>query len=226
MSDRAAGTRRIVEASQGVVMSGPFQGMRWSPGRVAWGDGDIGSRLLGVYERELHPVVEQIVALKPERIVNVGCAEGYYAVGLARRLPDCEIVAVDRLDAARSYTLAHASENNVTVMTMAEAPTPAPGEVWIVDIEGGEVDLLDPDCCPALADCHILVELHEWTHPSLLETMTARFIASHTVTRFESSARDPNEFEVCRGMPDAQKWAVMSEGRPQSMTWLWMQPLG
>lgn len=222
MSDRAIGTRRIVEASNSRVMSGPFEGMLWAPERVSWGDGDLGSRLLGIYEQELHPVIEQIVHLEPRRIVNVGCAEGYYAVGLARRLPHTQVIAIDHNDAARSYTLANAADNSVTVSTSKSTPEPEAGDVWIVDIEGGEYDLLDPEKLPALADCHILVELHEWTRQALEDTMLARFHATHDMLRFESSLRDPNAFEVCRVMPDAQKWAVVSEGRPQSMTWLWL----
>lgn len=224
MSERARATRKIVAASDSRVMSGPFEGMIWSPNRVAWGDGDIGSRLLGVYEQELHLIVEHICNLKPNRIVNIGCAEGYYSVGLARRLPHTQVIAVDRLDSARSYVLASADENNVAVSTQMEAPEPMIGDVWIVDIEGGEAQLLDPQVRPALLDCTILVELHEWKHEALLDLMVARFLDSHKIIAIDSGPRDPNEFDVCREMSDVEKWAVMSEGRPQAMTWLWMVP--
>jgi len=205
-------------------MSGPFKDMVWSSSRVSWGDGDLGSRLLGIYEQELHSIIEEIVKLEPRRIVNVGCAEGYYAVGLARRLPLTRVIAVDQNDAARSYTLANAADNAVNLSTLSSPPEPEKGDVWIVDIEGAEYELLDPTKLSLLRESYILVELHEWTRQNLKKTMALRFNESHDIEEVNSSLRDPNAFEVCRGMPDAQKWAVVSEGRPQSMAWLWLKP--
>jgi hypothetical protein len=39
------------------------------------------SKLLGTYESELHPVLHEILIKPYELIVDVGSAEGYYAIG-------------------------------------------------------------------------------------------------------------------------------------------------
>ena len=63
------------------VTSGPFAGMRYI-------DASFGSayipKLLGTYEQELSNVLAGIIAKRPKAVVDVGAAEGYYAVGLAR----------------------------------------------------------------------------------------------------------------------------------------------
>ncbi|MDP6095842.1 MAG: hypothetical protein QGG67_07640 [Gammaproteobacteria bacterium] len=45
-------------------------------------------KLLGCYEQELHHVANSIAETGYKNVVNIGCAEGYYAVGLTRLLPE------------------------------------------------------------------------------------------------------------------------------------------
>src|SRR3954451_18937011 len=65
------------------VAHGPFAGMEYLPGLEA-SSGDLVAKLLGTYERELHPVIEGWIAQPPAHMIDIGSAEGYYAVGLTR----------------------------------------------------------------------------------------------------------------------------------------------
>src|ERR1700683_867887 len=63
------------------VQQGPFRGMILS-------DAVSGShlpKLLGSYEAELYPVVDVILQRPYRLVIDVGCGEGYYLVGLARQ---------------------------------------------------------------------------------------------------------------------------------------------
>lgn len=84
--------RRYLEAYGDIIRAGPFVGTQY-PG-AAVGDNLI-PKLLGTYELELHEHIERMLDRQPHRVVNVGCAEGYYAIGFARRLPQAEIIASD-----------------------------------------------------------------------------------------------------------------------------------
>ncbi len=75
------------------VKHGPFRGMRY-PGRMAVGS-TLVPKIIGCYERELHAVVETICANSYDIIVDIGSAEGYYAVGLALRIPQSIVFAFD-----------------------------------------------------------------------------------------------------------------------------------
>jgi len=50
---------------------------------------------LGCYEHELHPHVERLIGRTFDALLNIGCADGYYAVGLARRMPGAPVFAHD-----------------------------------------------------------------------------------------------------------------------------------
>ena len=50
----------------------------------------IFSKLLGFYEKELQKVIKNLIKRDCEIVVDVGCAEGYYTVGLARVFKDKE----------------------------------------------------------------------------------------------------------------------------------------
>ena len=44
-------------------------------------------KLLGSYEQELQPLLQRLAAQNYSEIVDIGCAEGYYAIGLGGCFP-------------------------------------------------------------------------------------------------------------------------------------------
>lgn len=66
------------------VMEGPIKGMDFLPQSA---EGCHIAKLLGCYEQPLLPYIEAAIQAGYPTIVNIGCAEGYYAVGMARRMP-------------------------------------------------------------------------------------------------------------------------------------------
>jgi predicted O-methyltransferase YrrM len=69
--------------------------------------------LLGIYERELAPLVEKVCSQGPRLIVNIGAAEGYYAIGLAIRNPSSRIVAFESETEGRALLQEMAEGNDV-----------------------------------------------------------------------------------------------------------------
>ena len=74
------------------VRAGPFAGMNYV--NRSCGSAYL-PKLLGTYERELHGASEKICSMKPGLILNVGAAEGYYTVGLARRNPHARVIGFE-----------------------------------------------------------------------------------------------------------------------------------
>jgi hypothetical protein len=118
---------------------------------IVWGP--IAPKWIGSYEAELHKIVERIVSGGYSRIVNVGCAEGYYAIGLASRMPGTEVFAFDIDPIARQQTARLASivgvadRVNIRGKCTAASLEELIGDntLLAIDIEGFEVQLLDPD---------------------------------------------------------------------------------
>ena len=61
-------------------MGGPFKGMRYHGDAMG---GAVAPKIKGVYESELAPFFVKRSAIPFQHIIDVGAAEGYYAVGCA-----------------------------------------------------------------------------------------------------------------------------------------------
>lgn len=93
------------------VLHGPFKEMKY-PVFDSVGSG-LYPKLIGSYERELGGVIEIICRQEYSEIIDIGCAEGYYAVGCSMRMPGAKVFAYDTSDKARRLCAEMARLNNV-----------------------------------------------------------------------------------------------------------------
>src|SRR4051812_33678978 len=144
----ARATRRFVAWHGLTVSGGPFARLRY-PGL---GPHSLAPKLLGVYERELHGAIEDAIRARPPTIVNVGAADGYPAVGLARRCPDARVVAYEA-DAGERAVLGRTAALNGTAIAIkgaasrddlaAEIATRGDGDA----AQGGHLLVIDCEGC-------------------------------------------------------------------------------
>lgn len=169
------------------VLHGPFRGMRYPKSSLASRDGI--PILFATYELELHPVIEEVASKRYDRIIDVGCAEGYYAVGLAIRT-GTSVFAFDCEPRERFHLRQMARLNKVTDLIHAgswcsgrilDRLTRGRRCLVISDCEGYELKLFQGTVLSALKDCDCIIELHE-TVPGtdVRSTMLKRFRSSHS----------------------------------------------
>ena len=207
----------------GIVQSGPFASMRL-PREQGWETGALAPAILGCHEQELHEAIEREIARlsthERPRIVNIGTAEGYYAVGMAMRLPQAAVWGIDTNDGCVELAKKSAEENGVVVTfgdaldTVFEKP-----DLIISDCEGFEVAYLDLHKFPSLRNATMIVEIHG-THLELED----RFKETHDIEVVMEGGRDPNAFEMLRRHSSAFRWIAICENRPCMMHWLVMRP--
>jgi hypothetical protein len=210
------------------VAAGPFRGMRYS---VQAGEGARAPRLLGLYEACLHPVIETVIARGYPQVIDIGAAEGYYAVGLARRMPETAVLARDidarSRDLCRSLALANDVDDRVQIgaevtdrdfASCENAPT-----FILCDIEGAEGAVLDPTRAPGMIQADILVEVHEGMQPGLVETLTGRFAPTHRVTRIDRGVSDSLLPAWAATLSDLDRLLLLWEWRAVPTPWLWME---
>ena len=101
----------VMRETNCVVRTGPFQGMKYIGKSTS---SVLIPKLLGIYERELHPVIEYATSRPFQTIVDIGAAEGYYCVGLARRMPQTRVVAYEMDEAGRQRLKELAGLNHVS----------------------------------------------------------------------------------------------------------------
>jgi predicted O-methyltransferase YrrM len=219
----------------GRVPQGPFSGMRYIRGSV--GSAYV-PKLLGIYERELIDYVEQACASRFSLIVDIGAAEGYYAVGMSLRNPNATVIAFEMEERGRRALQEMAALNGVasriqirdkcSCADLRAALGYSDRALIICDVEGDEEKLLDPAAVPALARTQLLVETHDFVSRGVTKRLIERFNLTHKVRRIWQEARSQKEMPyrtlVTAVLPRRYlTWAV-SEWRPEKMSWLWMEP--
>lgn len=221
--------RSLIQRHCGTVVPyGPFEGLKYQ----CCVDEMSAAMRLGFFEAELHPYIEQAIQRGYTNIVNVGCSFGYYAVGFARRTSDTRIYAYDVDAEKRDICSKLAAENEVSHRIEIGARFELQdferfrGQQTVIfcDIEGAETELLDPVKAPALAHFDLIVELHDVYAPGTSQQVTARFEASHDVTKIKEGAHEPlvlpaflerlgniERFIACHGGKrwGATPWAVL-----------------
>ncbi len=220
----------LVQQGGTAVRSGPFAGLLM-PGHAA--EGCYIPKLLGTYEAELHPILETLPARSYESIINIGCAEGYYAVGLARLAPQSEIHAYDTDPDARRICAELAEKNGVRDrITIGQTFSHADFERYagkhtlvICDIEGHEAELLDPAQAPALRHLDLLVEVHDCFVKDCSALLTERFQGSHHIQHLAFGDRKSRPLaDEIKPFEDLDRLLCAWEWRLAGNDWLWMIP--
>lgn len=223
---------KLIAAQGNLVPQGPFAGLALLP----YGVGSaLAPKLVGSYEAELHPVFERIFRQKYRRVVDIGCAEGYYAVGLALRLPEAEVWAFDLNPDALKATAHLALLNRVHRRLRLEIECDhkrlnelcAPGTLVVCDIEGAEQELFDPALAPNLRLADLLVEVHpSGTGADRLDVMCRRFESTHASKVISSHERLPAEYpELLRHLAPKDAAIALREFRPP-MHWVFWENRG
>jgi hypothetical protein len=219
------------------VLRGPFAGMRypWSfvPRRLF-----PGPYVAGSFECELDSIIEAIIAAEPEVLVNVGAAQGYYAVGLGRAVWEMSVIAYEADPALRAAARRIARLNEVeprldargtcTVDELAGLGQRLAGRrvCVLMDCEGAEAELIDPAAAPWLARASLLVELHGPDGASG-QVLERRLAGSHELRLVRAEPRWASRFPELwsvAGLRQIDRELVVAEYRQGIQEWLWAVP--
>ena len=204
------------------VLHGPFAGLRY-PAEAVQSRHNV-PMLLGSYERELHAIMDSVLLDSYDLVVDVGCAEGYYAVGLALkgRFPVMAFDADPReLSLCRTMARLNGVEDRIRFGSWCSAGTLrnlTEGKRTFVlsDCEGFEPELFEEATVAALKHSDALVELHGEAYEPLLN----RFSRTHDVRISMASPRLAEDYPelACLG-PEVIR--AVSEYKPLQQRWLY-----
>jgi SAM-dependent methyltransferase len=201
------------------VLQGPLAGLDFLAQSA---EGCHIAKLLGCYEQPLQPHIEHAIRQDYPLVLNIGCAEGYYAVGLARRMAATRVLAFDVDPRAQDTCRALAQKNGVAERVQVRALFGTQDfdgyrdqrVLVLCDIEGAESALLDPLAAPALQGMDIIVESHECLVPGVTALLVDRFSATHQITRVTDDGQ--------RQLAQAPDWFTSLAHLDQLLaTWEW-----
>jgi hypothetical protein len=218
---------RVIQRHGSVVQGGPFKGMKYIPDSE---DGCLMPKLLGCYEEELTPAIEGFLKAGFDRAVDVGCASGYFLVGLAFRQSKAEVFGFDTDLAASARCARNIALNGLgSQVTLGGFCTPdhlngliQGRTLLVIDCEGAEYELLDPSKVPNLRGCDMIVELHDFINDKISATLRDRFTSTHSieVIRAQDRSLDAVQYPALATLPKSVWFEAVTERRPCVMEWM------
>lgn len=168
------------------VHNGPFKGMKYignSSGSAFL------PKIMGSYEEPIHEWIDKVIETNYSKIIDIGCAEGYYTAGFAYKCPNTKVIGYD-IDVT---AIAKASElieiNNLkNVLLKGECTQQELNnqceDICLVfcDIEGFESQFLDPIKIPNLNKSDLIIECHDFITENTTETLIRNFNKTHKIT--------------------------------------------
>jgi hypothetical protein len=221
---------KILKKLNYTVYSGPFKGMRY----INQSNGsELLPKVIGVYEFSIQHIFEHVVNSDYKNVIDIGCAEGYYAVGLAYRFSSinkkCKVFAFDINNEALNNLNQLALINNVSDNVISGTyfdPSMFKNfdhkSFVICDIEGSEIDMLNPQTQEALKYMDILVEVHDGGEKSnkIKSVLYNRFSQTHSIEFFKYVLAPGKLF----GNISLKKQArLLDEKRRFGLEWMFMR---
>ena len=222
--------------SEKKVLNGPFKGLLYpdffSAGSMLY------PKLLGSYECEVHKIIVDIINSKYTQIIDIGCAEGYYAIGFALRCNEATVHAFDINEKAISYCRKMAKLNTVSkrVFTYLKCDTESllsfnldEKTFILADCEGYEKNLFTKENIHHFKNTDLLIEVHDFTDDSISASLLQLFNSSH-YTHVISSYDDFQkpyliDYPELINLSYNEKFQILAEKRPCIMQWFFFKAI-
>lgn len=218
-----------------IIQNGPFKGVKYPEMNSICST--IYPKLLGCYEKELWNTIENLKNNKYTEIIDVGCAEGYYAVGLGMIIPNANVYAYDTDEKARALCEKMAILNNIKdKIIIKEKCTPEELSVFpftgrgliVCDCEGFEKELFNKENVINLTNCDLIIEAHDIFDITISTYLKEIFNKTHNIHSVKSIDDIEKAFTYniigLEKLNLSEKKEILSEQRGCIMEWLICTP--
>ncbi len=220
----------------GYVMGGCLCGFRLLE-ESSWGQADLFTKLLGIYEQQNQPIF--VESTKPI-LVDLGAADGYWGVGLVqaghferslcfeqRRKARQIIRKTLHANGVRDRVEIAATATDTSIRELVSSRYQPQDLFFLIDIEGGEFELLTFEFLSEFKSSEFLIELHSsgvWLGNEKEERLIRDAQVLFDVELVDDTKRDLLQLRNELQMPDDLTWVLASEGRRYPMRWLHLKP--
>ena len=198
-----------------------------------WSRNDLITHILGVYEEHILNQLIKFSKIDDTVFINIGAADGYFAIGAAYSGLFKKVYAFEIQEEGRKILNENAKVNNCdkNILIKSEANFDTlkdlidihKSAVVLIDIEGGEFNLLNDETLKLLRYCNIIIELHPaqvnkgYEKQKKLTNYSKNFFEVSIIKR---ESYNPNLFQELDQFTDEERLISFSEGRDNNMSWL------
>jgi predicted O-methyltransferase YrrM len=229
---------QILEEKYGLIIAyGPFKGMKLSDD-IWWSKNDRITQMLGIYEEHILERLKVFSTQGATRFVDIGAADGYFAIGMAYSKIYSKVVAFEIESFGQNKIRENATINHCSnvVSVFGEADYSSLKNLLsadmktaiLVDIEGAEYQLLDEEMLSILSSCYLICELHPLQVDDgyqLQRKLIERAAKKFNVELIKRESYSPNIFPELDDLSDEERLIAVGEGRGTNMQWLVLTPL-
>lgn len=208
------------------ILNGPFKDLSYL--RVSTGSALL-PKIIGSYEEPIMHIIDNIVSEnRYKKIIDIGCAEGYYTVGLAKTLPDCQITAIDTdsyaLYLCNKLSKLNNAKNVIFLKEFTESiikDSNSVNTLIICDIEGDELFVLNPNNYKFLLNCDLLIECHDFIKEGTTKSLSEFYEKTHSIEVILDYKIRINNYDLPT-LNYTQNGNLFDEKRPDGMNWLYL----
>jgi precorrin-6B methylase 2 len=207
------------------VLDGPFKGLRY---QVIHSVGSVlAPKILGTYEAELFDTWAAWKHKNYSHILDIGCAEGFYAVGMARLWPNATVYAYDidkqALALCKKLVISNGVQDRVRIQGPCSAEIlqafPFSGRALVLsDCEGFEKELFTQETLSALSHADIVIEVHDEAGADFMDEIEKMAKPSHHVSRIANQKRTAGTSPHLAAYSTHSQELIMSEGRLMNLS--------
>ena len=230
--------KEISKISNNKILYGPYSGTKILSS-YGWSNIDFCPKYLGSYE---HQVQKKIIDLNKKKkfdyFIDLGAAEGYHIISLLKKKIFKQGLAFEISKKSREILKKNAQINklnnririykdaNLSSLKNALRNFNHRRLLFLVDIEGQEYDLFDKDFCKIFSKGTFIIEEHPFniSNKRKIKNFNQNIKKYYNVEILKDTPKNPFNFSILEKYSDDEKYLMMSEGRPESMQWVILQP--
>lgn len=211
--------KKLSDNSEYKVLNGVFKGLQYHSLDIT--ESALVPKIIGSYEYQLQPWFSQIVNTNYSDIIDVGSAEGYYAIGLAKKMPKTIVHCYDINEKDIEFSKHMAKINNVTNLTWNTYCNDKTlidfnykGRTLIIcDCEGYELELFTQNVIDSCKHTDFLIELHDIRNPVISSQILSRFQFTHSFKIVNNKDVDYSLLEGLQKLSPKEKRFAICEHR-------------
>ncbi len=221
----------VLRRLNGTIASGLFKGMQFTTSYIS---SMPMPKILGTYEKEIQEVLQKWRYEKFNRFIDVGGAEGFYAVGIAKQFNVKEVIVYEMLEEGQVMIRMLGEQNRILPCVkiyskceehdLYEICDERAKDLVLIDVEGAEIDLLSSRVVEKLRNSTVLVEAHDFKVTDCTNLVNQKLSSTHVTKIISSNLRKKTDFPLYYPFPKAIKLAMMDEQRPEIMNWIIASP--
>ncbi len=213
------------------VQFGPFLGMKFFTTRTR--RSKLFAKLIGCYEEALHELIWHLVDNNYEKIIIVGCRDGYYSTGLARLMPNARIFGYELNNVALGFARSNAIANNVAHRVILHADNYDSSKLLNETLNGRSLLFVNSDSSGSeifsegavsiLAYADVLIQLNDFTDPGRKPNIMRLFQDTHEFKPIHQKRLPTTVSHFLNSHSDTLRVLnLIDEGKAERIEWLFL----